>query len=234
MRTFWRTGDRSLVRDVAALAAAVGLVGLSFGAIATGVHLPLWAVVAMSTLIFAGGSQFLAAGLIAAGNPVAAVLAGLLLNARHLPFGMAIGDLLGRGPARLLLGSHLMVDESVAFALAQSDPRRRRAAYWLTGGGLFVTWNIGALAGALLGGAVGDSAVLGLDAAFPAGLFALLLPGLRAPGRADPAGPWVAGAGALIAVAATPLTPAGLPVLLALVALGLAFVVPVRKAAVSC
>jgi hypothetical protein len=44
----------------------------------------------------------------------------------------------------------------------------------------------------------------------------------------------VAGAGALIAVAATPLAPAGLPVLLALVALGLAFVVPVRKAAVSC
>jgi branched chain amino acid efflux pump len=147
---------------------------------------------------------------------------------------MAIGDLLGRGPARLLLGSHLMVDESVAFALAQSDPRRRRAAYWLTGAGLFVTWNIGALAGALLGGAAGDPAVFGLDAAFPAGLFALLLPGLRAPGRADSAAPWVAGAGALVAVAATPLAPAGLPVLLALVALGLAFVVPMRKAAVPC
>jgi predicted branched-subunit amino acid permease len=229
MRTFWRTADRSLIRDVAALATAVGLVGLSFGAIATGAHLPLWAVVAMSTLVFAGGSQFLAAGLIAAGNPVAAVLAGLLLNARHLPFGMAIGDVLGRGPARLL-GSHLMVDESVAFALAQTDPRRRRAAYWLTGAGLFVTWNIGAVAGALLGAAADDPAVFGLDAAFPAGLFALLLPGLRAPARADAAAPWVAGAGALVAVVATPLTPAGLPVLLALVALGLAFVVPVGTA----
>jgi predicted branched-subunit amino acid permease len=90
------------------------------------------------------------------------------------------------------------------------------------------------VAGALLGAAAGDPATFGLDAAFPAGLFALLLPGLRAPGREDPAAPWVAGAGAVVAVAATPVAPSGLPVLLALVALGLAFVVPVRKAAVSC
>jgi predicted branched-subunit amino acid permease len=230
---FWRTTDRALIRDVAALAAAIGFVGLSFGAIATAAHLPLWAIVAMSTLIFAGGSQFMAAGLVAAGNPFAAVLAGLLLNARHLPFGMAVAEVLGRGPARLL-GSHLMVDESVAFALAQPDPARRRAAYWLTGSGLFLTWNVGAVAGALIGAAAGDPATFGLDAAFPAGLFALLLPGLRVPRREDPAAPWVAGAGALVAVLATPVAPAGLPVLLALVALGVAFVVPVRKAAVPC
>ena len=48
----------------------------------------------MSTLVFAGGAQFMAVGLLAAGNPVAAVLAGLLLNARHLPFGLAVA---GRG-----------------------------------------------------------------------------------------------------------------------------------------
>jgi predicted branched-subunit amino acid permease len=233
MRTLWRTADTALLRDIGALAAAIGFVGLSFGAIATAARLPLWATVAMSVLIFAGGSQFLAVGLVAAGNPVAAIFAGLLLNARHLPFGMAVADIVGRGPARFL-GSHIMVDESVAFALSQSDPARRRAAFWLTGGTLFVTWNLCALAGALLGAAAGDPATYGLDAAFPAGLIALLLPGLRAPGRADDAAPWVAGGGALVAVLATPLAPAGLPVLLALVALGVAFVVPVRKAAASC
>src|SRR5258705_13878338 len=188
MRTIWRTADRALFRDVAALAAAVGFVGLSFGAIATAAHLPLWAIVAMSVLVFAGGSQFLAVGLVSAGNPVAAVLAGLLLNARHLPFGMAVAEVVGRGPARLL-GAHLMVDEAVAFALAQADPGRRRAAHWLTGGALFASWDIGALGGALLGAATGDPATFGLDAAFPAGLLALLLPGLRAPGPAGPAPP---------------------------------------------
>ena len=46
----------------------------------------------MSAFVFAGGAQFMAVGLIAAGNPVAAVLAGLLLNARHLPFGLAVAE----------------------------------------------------------------------------------------------------------------------------------------------
>src|SRR5215470_8866994 len=165
MRTIWRTADRALLRDVAALVAAVGFVGLSFGAIATAAHLPLWGIVAMSALVFAGGSQFLAVGLVSAGNPVAAVFAGLLLNARHLPFGMAVADVVGRGPARLL-GAHLMVDESVAFALSQPNPARRRAAFWLTGGALFVVWNVCAVAGALLGAAAGNPASFGLDAAF--------------------------------------------------------------------
>jgi predicted branched-subunit amino acid permease len=155
----------------------------------------------------------------------------LLLNARHLPFGMAVGEVLGRGPARLL-ASHVMIDESVAFALAQSDPLRRRTAYRLTGGTLFVAWNLGAIGGVLIGQAVGDPNTFGLDAAFPAGLFALLLPSLRGPGRADRAAPWVAGVGALVAVVSTPLAPAGLPVLLALVGLGAAAVIPVPAATV--
>jgi branched chain amino acid efflux pump len=215
MRTAQRTVDRSLVRDVLAIGAAVGAVGVSFGAIAVSAGLPVWAVVAMSLFVFAGGAQFMAVGLIAAGNPVAAVLAGLLLNARHLPFALVVADLVGSRWASRLLGSHLMVDESVAFALAQPDAGRRRAAYWLTGGTIFVAWNLGGLAGMALG-AVGDPAALGLDAAFPAGLIALLLPSLR-----DKDTRLVALAGAAVAVVTTPLLPAGLPVLLALSALGL-------------
>jgi 4-azaleucine resistance transporter AzlC len=228
MRTAERTPGGSLVRDVAALAAAAGAIGVSFGAIATAASLPAWLVSAMSVLVFAGGAQFMAVGLIAAGNPLAAVLAGLLLNARHLPFGLALpGSIFGRGwPARLL-GSHLMIDESVAFALAQSDPPARRRAFWLTGGTLFVAWNVGTLLGIALGGAAGDPDMLGLDAAFPAGLIALLLPSLR-----DRETRRVALAGAAVAVLTTPLLPAGLPVLLALAGLAvLALPVPTRREA---
>ncbi|MEN3307939.1 MAG: hypothetical protein V7603_4141 [Micromonosporaceae bacterium] len=209
------TLDRALVRDVAALAAASAFVGLSYGAIAVAAGLPVWFVVAMSLLVFAGGAQFIAVGLISAGNPVAAVLAGLLLNARHLPFGLAVADVMGKGWGSRLLGSHLMVDESVAFALAQPDGTRRRRAYWLTGATLFVAWNTGTVAGIALAGSVGDPASFGLDAAFPAGLLALLMTTLRQsrPRR-------VALVGASVAVLATPLLPAGLPVLLALVGLG--------------
>lgn len=225
-----RWADRALLRDAAAIAGAAAVIGLSFGAIAVAAGLPGWLVVAMSLLVFAGGAQFLSVGLLAAGGPVAAVLGGLLLNARHVPFGLAIaapgpGRVLSRAwPARLL-GSHLMVDESVAFAMAQPDPVRRRTAYWLTGGVLFVTWNTGTLLGVLLGGAVSDPATLGLDAAFPAGLLALLWPSLR-----DPVARRVAAVGAAVALLATPLLPPGAPVLLALAGLVAAAPLPRRRA----
>lgn len=219
-----RTVDRALARDVGAIAAAVGVIGVSFGAIAVASGLPGWVAVAMSLLVFAGGAQFLSVGLLAAGSPVAAVLGGLLLNARHLPFGLAIADAVGRRwPARLL-GSHLMVDEAVAFAMAQPEPGRRRPAYWLTGGALFVAWNLGTGLGVLLGSAAGDPAAFGLDAAFPAGLMALLWPSLR-----DPVARRVALAGAAVALVATPLLPAGAPVLLALAGLVAAAPVPRRR-----
>jgi 4-azaleucine resistance transporter AzlC len=210
----WRTLDRRLVRDIAALACAVGFVGLSFGAIATASGLPAWAVAAFSLVVFAGGAQFMAVGMLAAGSPVAAVLGGLLLNARHLPFGMAIADVLAGGWRRRLFGSHLMVDESVAFALAQTERARRAGAYWLTGLLLFSLWQIGTVAGIVLGSAVGDPARFGLDAAFPAGLIALILPRL-----ADAAARRVALVGGLVALAGTFVLPAGLPVLLALAGL---------------
>ncbi len=215
VRSFLRTLPAGLARDVAALAAACFVVGLSFGAIAVAAGVTVVQASAMSLLVFAGGAQFLAVGIVAAGGTaVAAVLAGLLLNARHLPFGLAVADAVGeRWPARLL-GSHLMTDEAVAFAMAQPDPGRRRRTYWLTGVSLFVAWNTGCLLGVALGGAVGDPAALGLDAAFPAGLLALLLPSLR-----DRETRLVAAIGATAAVLTTPLLPAGLPVLLALVGL---------------
>jgi 4-azaleucine resistance transporter AzlC len=212
--SLWRTLDRGLVRDIAAIASAVGFVGLSFGAIATASGVPVWAVVAFSVIVFAGGSQFMAVGMLAAGSPVAAILGGLLLNARHLPFGLAVADVLAGGWGRRLAGTHLMVDESVAFALAQSEPSRRRGAYWLTGMLLFTLWQIGTVAGIVLGSSVGDPDRFGLDAAFPAALVALILPRL-----ADPAARRVAAVGATVAVAATFVAPAGLPVLLSLVGL---------------
>src|SRR3954467_1294856 len=164
MRTVQRTGDRALLRDAATIAAAMIAVGGSFGAITIAYGLPTWVPFLMSTVVFAGGAQFLAVGLIAAGNPIAAVAAGLLLNARHLPFGLAVAETVGERWRSRLIGSHLMTDETVAFTLRESDPARRRRVYWLIGFTLFASWNAGTALGVLVG-ATGDPATLGLDAA---------------------------------------------------------------------
>jgi predicted branched-subunit amino acid permease len=111
-----------------------------------------------------------------------------------------------------------MTDEVVAFTLAEDDPVRRRRTYWLIGVTLFTSWNLGTALGVLLGGATGDPDTLGLDAAFPAGLIALIMPSLR-DGRTRA----VALTGAAIAVLLTPVLPAGLPVMCALLGLMVLF-----------
>lgn len=192
------------------------MVGVSFGAISVAGGLPVWVPVAMSVLVYAGSAQFSAVGvLLAGGGPFAAAATGLLLNTRTAAFGLAVADLLGPGRAARFLGAHLVTDETVAFALAQPDPARRRAAFWISGLGLFVVWNLGVLAGALAGGALGDTAAYGLDAAFPAVLVALVLPALRGDARLRRS----AALGAALALALTPAVPAGVPVLLALAGL---------------
>jgi 4-azaleucine resistance transporter AzlC len=224
MRSLLRTSD-PIVRSVVALCAAGFVIGLSFGAIAAAANIPLVKIVAMSVFIYAGGAQFLAVGIVSAGGgALAVILAGLLINARHLPFGLAIGDVIGDRLATKMVGSHVLTDESVAFALAQSSLLARRRAYWMTGLGLFCTWNVACVIGALTGSAIGDPATFGIDAAFPAGLLALVRPALRE----KPALRVAVGA-AVVALVTTPFLPAGLPVLVAL--LGLALAVPVRRPA---
>jgi 4-azaleucine resistance transporter AzlC len=208
----------SLVRDASLVWTASGIVGVSFGALSVAGGLPVWVPVVMSLVVYAGSAQFSAVGLLLAGSaPVAAAATGLLLNTRLAAYGVAVADVVGRGRLVRLTGAHLITDETVAFALAQPGPERRRTAFWVSGIGLFAVWNVSVLAGALAGGALGDTAAFGLDAAFPAVLAALVLPVLRDAPRLRRC----ALLGACVALAVTPVVPAGVPVLLALAGLAL-------------
>jgi branched chain amino acid efflux pump len=218
MRSIWRTLDRGTLRDIALVCVADAVVGASFGTITVSSGMHPWVPITMSVLVFAGGAQFAAAGVALAGGSTAAVVAaGLVLNARLVPYGFAVADVLGGRWWTRLLGAHVVIDESVAFTLRQRDRQRRRAAFWTCGSALFVCWNLAVALGALAGTAVGDTGVFGLDAAFPAVALALVLPALADRGTRN-----AALVGVAVAVATTPFLPAGLPVLLALAGLVLA------------
>jgi 4-azaleucine resistance transporter AzlC len=217
VRSIWRTYDR----EVALACLAIWMYGLSYGAVAVADGFPLWVPAVASTLVIAGSSELLFVGVVAAGgSPIAAAAAGLLVNARHVPYGLALPDgILGRGWRRVV-GTHLMNDESVVFALAGAGAEDKDGAarrYWECGLGALVAWPAGAVMGGLLAGVVHNTNAFGLDAVFPAVILALIFPQLRdkVTGRA-------AVAGACIALAAAPYTPAGVPVLLALAAVLLA------------
>ena len=203
--------DRSLLRTALSIALAASLIGASFGVFGVAAGLDPWLVCGISVFVFAGGAQFLVVGLIASGTgPAAAVLAALVLNARHIAYGLSLSRILTGGLLRRALSCHIMIDESTAFALAQPTPELAERAFLTMGISLFICWNIGTAVGAFGAGLIGDPATLGIDAAFPAGLLAMLAPQLR---RVE--GRVAAATGAAIALATTPFLPAGGPLLLA-------------------
>jgi predicted branched-subunit amino acid permease len=72
-------------------------------------------------------------GIIASGgNPLAAAAAGLLVNARHIPFGVTVRELVGRR-AKLYRVPHYERRERGVWLVA-AHPAQRKAAYWLCGG----------------------------------------------------------------------------------------------------
>ena len=219
MRTIRHDPDVA-VRDILVVCLADALVGASLGAIAVASGLPWWLPVLLSVVVFAGASQFVFVGVLASGGTVlAAALGALLINGRLTPLAFSVAPLLGDKAATRLLGAHLVTDESVAFATAATTTAGRRRTYWFSSIVLFVLWNLGVLVGTAVGSVVADSdaLALGLDAAFPAVLLALVMPALR-----DRITRRAALAGAVIALLANTVVPAGVSVVVAL-----AVVVPI-------
>jgi 4-azaleucine resistance transporter AzlC len=224
--------DEPLPERGAILRAAMGIglyamaFGASFGAISIGSGLTLPQTMVLSLVMFTGASQFAFVGVAASGgSPFAAVPAALLLGMRNAFYGVPISEILHRRGFARLWTAHFVIDETTAMAIGQATPRARRFAFWTTGMILFSLWQLGSLAGALVGRAV-DPTDIGLDAAAPAVFLALLWPMLR---RQE--GRWVALGGAAVALALIPVAPPGIPVIASAVVALVGGLLPIREAA---
>jgi predicted branched-subunit amino acid permease len=201
---------RSGLRIGMAYAVASALLAISFGVLAEPLMGPV-APVVMSALLFAGSAQFAATAVLAGGGgAAAAILAGILLNLRYVPMGIALAPSLRGGPLRRAAIGQTMIDFS--WAAANRGGGRFEPAF-MVGATMpsYPCWVGGTAIGVLGGDLIGDPAALGLDALFPAFFLCLLVEGELRPGM--PA--LVAGLGSLIALALIPFTPAGVPVIAA-------------------
>ncbi len=199
-----------ILRAAIGIGLYAGAFAIAYGAVAVGSGLSVAQAMVLSLVLFSGASQFAFAGVVAAGGgPFAAVAAALLLGVRNAFYGVPMSQVLTpRGLSRLWT-AHLVLDETTAMAIGQPTRPAQRYAFWVTGVILFPCWQLGSLTGAVLGKVI-DPAAFGLDAAAPAVFLALLWPSLR---RRD--GRVVALAGAAVALALVPVTPAGVPVIAA-------------------
>ena len=210
------------LRDAVGIGIGVGVYGVSFGVLAVAAGLsPLQALV-MSMLMFTGASQFAFVGVLASGGTsLAAMGPAVTLALRNAAYGLSLAPIMpGRLRDRAVL-AQLVIDESTAMARAHDDPGAARRALVVTGLSVWICWSAGTLAGALLGGGLGDPRTLGLDAMFPAAFLALLAPQLRHPGA-----PIAAIFGAIIGISLLSVAPVGVPVGAAVVGVvpGLLFV----------
>jgi predicted branched-subunit amino acid permease len=210
------------------IAVATGLYGISFGALGVASGLDVPQTVALSLLMFTGGSQFAFIGVIAGGGSgAAATAAATLLGVRNAVYGMQLNAMFAPAGWRRFVAPQFTIDESTATAVGQEAPTEQRRGFWVAGVGVFVLWNVFTAIGALAGNALGDPKQWGLDGAAVAAFLGLLWPRLR--GRE----PWaIAVVCALATVLAVPFVPPGVPILIAaLVAAVLGWLSHARAAA---
>jgi predicted branched-subunit amino acid permease len=194
--------------------------GVSFGVLARPVMGPV-APIAKSIYVFSGAAQYPALSVLSAGGgAVAAITAGMLMHARWLPMGFAIGPSLRGGPLARAAQGQTIVDASFVIA-NRGDGSFDRGLLMGATAAQAVAWVSGTVIGVIAGPVLGDPASLGLDAIFVAFYLALLFEEARS------RRPMIAGlAGAAIAFALMPFTPAGVPI----IAASLAALVGLRNA----
>lgn len=190
---------------------AVALYGLSFGALSVASGLTFWQTVALSALMFTGGSQFALIGVLASGgSPATAFTGATLLSVRNTIYAVQLKALLNPTGFARYGAAQVTIDESMAVATAQQTQAERRRGFWITGVGVYIGWNIATVIGAVAGDHIAEPEALGLDVAVVAAFLALLWPRLRSKE------PWaLAVLAALVTTLTMPAVPAGIPILIA-------------------
>ena len=206
-----RDKNQSVAAVSTGVGVATGLYGISFGALSVAAGLDIWQTMALSLLMFSGGSQFAFIGVVATGAGVMpAIISAWLLGVRNGFYAIRMNPILSVSALIRPLAAQLTIDESNAVSLSQEpDKNKERLGFWLTGIAVFVFWNLFTLVGALLGSQIGDPSDFGLDAAAAAAFLGLIWPRLNQSKLL-----LLAVASAFLATSLSVVLPAGLPVLL--------------------
>ncbi len=159
--------------------------GIIFGTLAEPSGLSIWGAMAMSLFVFAGSSQFIAVGLLAAGvGPVIIVATTFVVNLRHLLYATAlvnkVSHLSQAWRAVLAFG---LTDESFAAVNSRYLGRTDTAhAHWFFLGSvvaMYSNWQVCTWLGIGLGELFPNMTEWGLDFAMSVTFLGMVIPYLR-------------------------------------------------------
>lgn len=175
--------------------------GLLFGAVAISSHMAVGAAQAMSSIIFAGSAQFIAAQLVGTGTAgLVIVMVVFVVNLRHALYSASIAPhVKGLNRGWKLLLSYLLTDEAYAVTITrymrEGDPANAHWYFFGAGLTLWTSWQISTAAGIFIGAQIPASWPLGFI--LPLTFIALVVPALK--DRAGVLAALVAGAVGLVA-----------------------------------
>lgn len=175
--------------------------GLIYGALALGAGLSRAASQMMSSIVFAGSSQFITAQLLHDAAPgFVIVLTIAVVNLRHMLYSASLAPYLSALPMRWkVLLSYLLTDEAYATTVIHYEQEGLTPfGHWFflgAGFSLWFTWQVSTAVGIFLGAAIPES--WSLDFALPLTFIAMVVPVLK--NRPAVAAALSAGAVALLA-----------------------------------
>lgn len=171
----------------AGLPVAIGYVpiAIAYGALGVASGLTWWHTVLMSLLVFAGASQFMAVGMLAAGaGAVQIIVATFVLNFRHLIMSLSLFDRLRSFPVgKRVLAALGVTDETFAVLVVRAEDKQHRptprfvAATMLMA---YLAWAGGSAIGAIFAEFIPANISNGMSVALYAMFIALLMPAVRA------------------------------------------------------
>lgn len=180
MKPFWAGA-----RDTFPMMVGAAPFGVIFGTLAIASGIPVWATLALSLVVFAGSSQFVAVSLIGSGAALPVLwLTTFVVNLRHALYSATLLPYARHLPARWRWAlAFWLTDETFAVVenqLRHHSGERDGAHYWLGSSlAMYLNWQLWTVAGVVVGSNVPGLAELGLDFAMVATFAAIVAPQLR-------------------------------------------------------
>lgn len=159
--------------------------GIIYGALAITSGITPGGTMGMSMFVFAGSSQFIATGLVAAGTDVLfIILTTFVVNARHALYSATLAPYVKHLPHKWLLPlGFLLTDEAFVVAINryhQPDDSPHKHWYYLgSAASMYVMWQSSTLLGIVAGSAIPDPTGWGLDFAMAVTFIGMLVPMIR-------------------------------------------------------
>lgn len=173
------------VRDTFPLLLGAFPFGLIYGTLAVSSGLSVQAALAMSALVFAGSSQFIAVGLVAAGAPVSIIiLTTFVVNLRHMLYSAALlPELKKLSQIWRIVLAFFLTDETFAVSAGRyrkSDDSSHKHIYQLGSSIImYLNWQLWCAAGLVLGSRIPDAGAWGLDVAMIVTFIGMTIPYIK-------------------------------------------------------